>query len=276
MRTRLLLLPTALMLSPLIAAPAERDATSAVGLAQSVYVSAESARVRVNTDGDALEESGPMRVWSGSLSCRKTELLAKFMVELNDRLVAFCASHGGRMNGNRCWRNKEGVTASWFAHTWKPLECNGSSQTIQYLVYEIDPVRHADPGADAEWARVGQETDQQIRAQRDKVVANAAAARAAKAEEERARAAAERAWIASEAPRKKIKGTQICKQDTHNPFLDEKNQVVFRGYVEEVSGDRIKVLVTGRYWGAPGSGNRDPNYRGQEYTWSNVDEWYLC
>lgn len=265
MRTPFLLLAGATMALASATASAERT-TPAIDSAREVYQKAAATTTNLHPNGETT--TGRMSSWSATASHRKIKVLNRIVDDLSAELDRFCTRNGGSIERQRCWRSAGTEQAIWFSYTWEfPLiERRDSLPSVRFVVYELDPSRLGEPGADEEWTRVGLNSAAELRAKREQAAAAAAAERAAKAEAEHARIATEQARLAVEAPQKKIKGTQVCKRQDNGTFL---------GYVEDASGDRIKVLVTAHFWGEPGV-MRDTNYRGQEYVWSDVSEWRLC
>lgn len=266
MRTPFLLLAVAAMALASLTASADSGTTPAIDFVRVVYQRAATRTTNLHPDGETV--TARMSSWSATSSHRKIKVLNRVVDDLSAELDGFCTRNGGSVGRQRCWRSMGAEQAIWFSYTWEfPLiEHRDSVPSVRFVVYELDPSRLGEPGADEEWTRVGLNSAGELRAKREQVVAAIAAERAAKAEAEQARIATEQARLVAEAPRKKIKGTQVCKRQDNGTFL---------GYIEESSGDRIKVLVTEHFWGEPGV-KHDTNYRGQEYVWSDLSEWRLC
>lgn len=266
MRSPFLLLAVTAMALASVAASADSGTTPAIDFVRGVYQRVATKTTNLPPDGKTV--TGQMSSWSATSSHRKIKVLNRIVDDLSAELDRFCTRNGGSIERQRCWRSAGTEQAIWFSYTWEfPLiERRDSLPSVRFVVYELDPSRLGEPGADEEWTRVGLNSAAELRAKREQAAAAAAAERAAKAEAEHARIATEQARLAVEAPQKKIKGTQVCKRQDNGTFL---------GYVEDASGDRIKVLVTAHFWGEPGV-MRDTNYRGQEYVWSGVSEWRLC
>lgn len=242
------------------------DTSPAIRFAQKSFKSAQSPLMRWGIKGDKVEGTGPLRRWSAS-TCPTASDAPRFE-DLPSVLADYCKHNNGRMAEDRCWQTESGREATWFAFRFERLPpCGGNisisgagkAPTYQLLVAELHPSAVGTPGSDLEWMQAGFKSDQQVLSERRRAVTAAAHTQAFLQQQEQER-------VAAEAPRLKTKGTQVCKRQNSGTYL---------GFVEDASGDRIKVLITAHYWGEPGT-QRDNNYRGQEYTWSDISEWYPC
>lgn len=271
MRIPCLLFAIAATSLPVPVDSAEPEAPPAIKFARKSFKSAESPLMRWSIKGDKVEGAGPLYRWSAN-TCPMASDESRFRV-LPDALADYCRRNGGQMDlkglahvmEGRCWQTANGREATWFAFSLTINHCVASevSTSTRYTlaVAELNPAAVGTPGSDMAWAEAGLKTDQQVLSERSRNATAIANTEAFLQQQEQAR-------VAAEAPRLKTKGTQVCKRlpDNGGTFL---------GYVEDASGDRIKVLVTQHYWGEPGV-MRDTSYRGQEYVWSNLSEWYLC
>ena len=78
---------------------------------------------------------------------------------------------------------------------------------------------------------------------------------------------AERARLARELPRLRTRGTRVCRQQ---------DDTLFAGFVEDVSGPKIRITVNDAYYTAGlAKGTRNPNYR-PETIWDQPERWTVC
>lgn len=268
MRKSALFFSAALMTTTFAALGAE-EVPPAIAFAKKSFKTAQSPLMRWGVKGDKVEGQGPMFKWSAS-TCPTASDAPRFE-GLPAALGEYCHRNGGKMEmpEGRCWQPTVGGEATWFVFKFERLPpCGGNvslsgagkAPAYQLQVYELHPSAVGTSGSDLEWASVGIKTDQQVRSERNRTRQAMASVATLKEQQEKER-------IAVELTRLKTKGTQVCKKQGEGTFL---------GFVEDVSGDRIKVLVTAHFWGDLRTGMRDNNYRGQEYIWSDAIEWRLC
>jgi hypothetical protein len=251
------------------AAIAADSAGPAIGFARRTFRSAQSPLMRWAVDGDEIEGTAPLLKWSAS-TCPTSSDAPRFEA-IPEALENYCHKNGGRMDRRegRCWQVESDKEATWFAFRFERqppcggnVSLSGAGKSPRYFleVVELHPSAVGTPGTDLKWPTFGVKTDQQAKSELNREAHALASVEAVYRQQEAERLAGESAQL-------KTKGTQVCKPQGQGTFL---------GFVEDVSGERIKVLVTAHFWGDPKSGQRDPSFVRQEYTWSDVTEWRLC
>lgn len=183
--------------------------------------------------------------------------------DLPSRLTQFCQESGGtdlldQSGRNLCELESNDGPGLWFSAQLNQLGSCGpagvsSAQSLELVLYELDIDQVGTVSADVDWMSLGFKP---------------ARARAFKQRSEAAaKQATEQFRVENQEPAIKTKGSQVCQP--------KKAGGEFVGFVEDVSGNRIKVLVAAYYYDSLKIGTRDTSFT-QQYVWSNFEEWRLC
>ena len=236
------------MTNPLSAA----EPKTAIEFAQKAFRSGASPLMRWGIKSAPVEGDGPIRTWRAHYCVADSERAA--FNELPLKMAVYCQQGGGTMvELGRCEVQSGQGPATWFTATMgNAAGCGPYNDATEMVVHEVNHDALSSTDAQVAWMTLGIKSTQersfrQASAQRQTLVAEA----------ERLR---------RDETALKTKGTQVCKAQSGGEFL---------GFVEDVSGNRIKVLVSAFYYGDVRNGRRSPKFA-QEYIWSDVSEWRLC
>lgn len=245
-------LPIVVLWTAMVSVIAAAEPRTAIEFAQKAFRSGASPLLRWGIKSAPIEERGPIKTWRAHYCVADSEQTA--FNELPLKMAMYCKKGGGEMvDVGRCEMGSANGPAIWFTATMGNAGgCGPFSDATEMVVHEVNPAALGTAEAEVAWMGLG------IKSAHERAFRQASAQRqAVVAEEERLR---------RDASDLKTKGTQICKAQSGGEFL---------GFVEEVSGNKIKVLVSAFYYGDVRNGRRSPQFT-QQYIWSDFFEWHLC
>jgi hypothetical protein len=175
--------------------------------------------------------------------------------DVQGEISRYCRNAGGIYNNAFCQRATDHDEVLFYAEVLREGNCQQVANPVGVHIIEPKSGKIRSRSYLAALHQVGYLTDAEM------VAANAAILRELQAEQDRA---------ARELPRLRTRGTRVCKKEP---------AITFVGFVEDVSGPKIRINIQTAYYNALSNGqglsSRAENYQPQ-MVWDMPENWRVC
>lgn len=245
------------------AEPSEEIKTPAGSAIEKAYTELRSAANPISRLTRRIKASsiqnGPLMSWHHSV-CMVSEEIGRHD-SIRYRMEQFCQNKGGEViesavrGWQQCEVERSGDKFVWYAFAARRDGVCSPSGLTEFLlhVHEAPQDSLTDPEVQEKWRAMRVSTSTELASLRETERREEAARQLARVERERDQLAR--------------KGVRVCQPVSRTRFL--------QGFVEDVEGGRIKVLVVGHSYSKESAVVDEDRFQ-QRHTWANMVEWELC